>query len=99
MEQVQISLLDRLNSPAMYAVVACAILSVCAMCVYFMVKSWRAGVAVGMDKAVLKKAVVSSATFTLLPAFSVLRAESFFSEKCDLGLDIRSVPWYYCSCR
>ena len=88
MEQVQISLLDRLNSPSMYAVVACAILSVCAMCVYFMVKSWRAGIAVGMDKAVLKKAVVSSATFTLLPAFSVLLGVVALSGSMGIPL-----PW------
>ena len=72
MEQVQNSLLERLNSPAMYAVVAFAIHSVCAMCVYFMVKSWRAGVRVGMDKKVLKKAIVSSATITVQQAFSIL---------------------------
>ena len=66
------NLLEQLNSPAMYGIVAFAIMLVVAMCVFFMVKSWRAGVKVGMDKAVLSKAVVSSATFTLLPAFSVL---------------------------
>ena len=88
MEQVQLSLLDRLNSPAMYAVVACAILSVCAMCVYFMVKSWRAGIAVGMDKKVLKKAIVSSATFTLLPAFSILLGVVALSGSMGIPL-----PW------
>ena len=72
MEQVQSSLLDKLNAPAMYLIVAFAIVMVCAMCVYFMVKSWRAGIAVGMDKAVLRRTIISSATFTLLPAFSVL---------------------------
>ena len=88
MEQVQVSLLDRLNSPAMYAVVACAILSVCAMCVYFMVKSWRAGIAVGMDKKVLKKAIVSSATFTVLPAFSILLGVIALSGSMGIPL-----PW------
>ena len=88
MEQVQLSLLDRLNSPAMYAVVACVILSVCAMCVYFMVKSWRAGIAVGMDKKVLKKAIVSSATFTLLPAFSILLGVVALSGSMGIPL-----PW------
>ena len=72
MDKMDTSLLSRLNSPAMYGIVALAIGLVVAMCVYFMVKSWRAGVKVGMDKAVLRKAIVSSATFTLLPAFSVL---------------------------
>ena len=88
MEQVQSSLLDRLNSPAMYAVVAFAILAVCAMCVYFMVKSWRAGISVGMDRKVLRKAIVSSATFTILPAFSILLGVVALSGSMGIPL-----PW------
>jgi len=88
MEQVQVSLLSRLNSPAMYAVVAFAIVAVCAMCVYFMVKSWRAGLAVGMDAKVLRKAIVSSATFTLLPAFSILLGVVALSGSMGIPL-----PW------
>lgn len=88
MEQVQSSLLDRLNSPAMYAVVAFAILAVCAMCVYFMVKSWRAGISVGMDRKVLRKAIVSSATFTILPAFSILLGVIALSGSMGIPL-----PW------
>lgn len=65
-------LLEQFNAPALYALVGGAILLVVAMCVHFAVKSWRAGLRLGMERAVLKKAVVSSATFTLLPAFSIL---------------------------
>ena len=82
------NLLSSLNTPAMYAIVAFAILTVCAMCVYFMVKSWRAGVMVGMDKRVLKKAVISSATFTLLPAFSILLGVVALSGSMGIPL-----PW------
>ncbi len=82
------TLLQLLNAPAMYAIVALAILSVVAMCVFFMVKSWRAGLAIGMDKAVLKKAVVSSATFTVLPAFSILLGVVALSG--NLGIPL---PW------
>ena len=88
MDEMNMSLLDRLNSPAMYGIVACAILLVVAMCVYFMIRSWRAGLAVGMDKAVLKKAVISSATFTLLPAFSVLLGVVALSGSMGIPL-----PW------
>jgi hypothetical protein len=38
----------------------------------FLVKSYRAGVRIGMDQKVLKKAILSSATFTLLPSISIL---------------------------
>ena len=88
MEMMEASLLDRLNSPAMYGIVALAIALVVAMCVYFMVKSWRAGVKVGMDRAVLRKAIVSSATFTLLPAFSVLLGVVALSGSMGIPL-----PW------
>jgi len=53
-----------------------------------MVKSWRAGIAVGMDRRVLKKAIVSSATFTLLPAFSVLLGVVALSGSMGIPL-----PW------
>ena len=88
MDTMDMSLLSRLNSPAMYGIVALAIGLVVAMCVYFMVKSWRAGVKVGMDKAVLRKAIVSSATFTLLPAFSVLLGVVALSGSMGIPL-----PW------
>lgn len=48
-------LLEQLNAPILYALVGGAILLVVAMCVTFMVKSWRAGLRLGMDRAVLKK--------------------------------------------
>lgn len=88
MEMMEASLLNRLNSPAMYGIVALAIALVVAMCVYFMVKSWRAGVKVGMDRAMLRKAIVSSATFTLLPAFSVLLGVVALSGSMGIPL-----PW------
>ncbi|MBQ7886228.1 MAG: DUF5058 family protein [Clostridia bacterium] len=88
MDVMETSLLNRLNSPAMYGIVALAIGLVVAMCIYFMIKSWRAGVAVGMDKAVLRKAIVSSATFTLLPAFSVLLGVVALSGSMGIPL-----PW------
>ena len=85
---VERNLLEQLNSPAMYGIVALAIGLVVAMCVYFMIRSWRAGVRVGMDKAVLRKAIVSSATFTLLPAFSVLLGVVALSGSMGIPL-----PW------
>ena len=82
------NLLQLLNSPLMYGIVALAIGSVVAMCVFFMVKSWRAGLAIGMDKAVMKKTIISSATFTLLPAFSVLLGVVALSGNMGIPL-----PW------
>ncbi len=84
----QTTILSRLNAPAMYLIVAAAIATVCAMCVYFMARSWRAGVKAGMDKAVLRKAIFSSATFTLLPAVSVLLGVVALSGSMGIPL-----PW------
>ena len=81
-------LLEQLNAPILYALVGGAILLVVAMCVTFMVKSWRAGLRLGMDRAVLKKTVISSATFTLLPAFSILLGVIALSG--SLGIPL---PW------
>lgn len=60
------------NTPLLYLIVGGVILVIVAMCLSFLHKSWRAGISLGMDKAVLKKAVVSSATFSLLPGISIL---------------------------
>lgn len=82
------NILQRLNAPSIYGLVALGILAVVAMCVHFLVKSWRAGLQLGMDKAVLKKAVISSATFTVLPAFSILLGVVALSG--SLGIPL---PW------
>lgn len=64
--------LKQVNGTGLYLIVGIVLLSVCAMCVVFLIKSWRAGIRLGMDRAALKKAVVSSATFSVLPSVSIL---------------------------
>lgn len=81
-------ILKQLNGPLVYLVVAAAILCVVLMCVFFMVKSWRAGVRIGMDKKVLRKVVVSSCTFTVLPAVSILLGVITLSGSMGIPL-----PW------
>ena len=81
-------MLTLLNAPVMYAIVALAIGGVVAMCVFFLIKSWRAGLRIGMDKAVLKRVVVSSATFTILPAVSILLGVITLSGSMGIPL-----PW------
>ena len=88
MEAVQTNLIDKINAPVVYGIVGAAILLVAAMCIFFMVKSWRAGIAVGMDRAVLRKAIVSSATFTVLPAVSILLGVVALSGSMGIPL-----PW------
>ena len=64
--------LSQVNSGWFYLIVALVMTYITVMCVVFLVKSYRAGIKIGMDKAVLKKTIISSTTFTLLPSISIL---------------------------
>ena len=64
--------ISTVNSLSFYLIVGAVLLFISTMCVVFMVKSYRAGLALGMDKAVLRRAISSSATFTILPSISIL---------------------------
>ena len=64
--------LETINSIPFYAIVALVLVFVVVMCVIFLVKSYKAGIALGMDAKDLKKVMTSSATFTLLPSISIL---------------------------
>ncbi|MBR2046825.1 MAG: DUF5058 family protein [Agathobacter sp.] len=64
--------LANVNSLPFYLIVAAVLTFVVTMCVIFLVKSYKAGIALGMDPKDLKKVMTSSATFTLLPSISIL---------------------------
>ncbi len=66
------SVLSQLNSLPIYLICGTIVLFVIVMSVFFMVRAWRAGTAIGMDKAKLRRVVTSSCTFTLLPSISIL---------------------------
>ena len=81
-------LLTQLNSLPMFLIVGVVVLFICVLCVVFLVRSWDAGVAMGMDKAKLRRAITSSATFTLLPSVSILLGVIALSG--SLGIPL---PW------
>lgn len=64
--------LSRVNAGSFYLMVAGILTFITIMCVVFLVKSYRTGIKIGMDKKVLRKTITSSATFTLLPSISIL---------------------------
>lgn len=64
--------LSSVNSGMFYLLVAEILGFITIMCFVFLVKSYRAGIKIGMDKKVLKKTITASATFTLLPSISIL---------------------------
>ena len=81
-------LLTQLNSLPMFLIVGVVVAFIAVLCVVFLVRSWRAGVAMGMDKAKLRRAIASSATFTLLPSVSILLGVIALSG--SLGIPL---PW------
>ena len=66
------SILSQLNSPPMYLICGGIILFVAIVCVFFMIRAYRAGKAIGMDTTKMKRAITSSATFSILPSIGIL---------------------------
>ena len=64
--------LESVNSGMFYLIVGVVLVFVTAMCIVFLLKSYKAGIQIGMDPKVLKKIITASATFTLLPSISIL---------------------------
>ena len=64
--------LSSVNAGSFYLLVALVLGLMTILCAVFLVKSYRAGIAIGMDPNVLKKTITASATFTLLPSISIL---------------------------
>ena len=64
--------LQAVNSPQLYAIVAIVLIVMTTVCAVFLVKSYRAGVKLGMDRKLLRRTITASATFTLLPSISIL---------------------------
>ena len=65
-------ILSQLNSPAMYLICGGIIFFVALVCVFFMVRAYRAGAAIGMDKTKMKRTITASATFAALPSVGIL---------------------------
>jgi hypothetical protein len=65
-------MLKELNSPFLYLICGGIIAFVAVVCVIFLVRAYRAGIAIGMDRAKLKRAITSSITFSILPSVGIL---------------------------
>ena len=65
-------ILDQLNGSGLYLVCGGIIAVIAVICVIFLVRAWKAGKALGMDPVRMRRAVTSSATFTVLPAAAIL---------------------------
>ena len=56
----------------MYLICGGIVAFIAAVCVVFAVRAWKAGKAIGMETAVLRRVVTSSASFSVLPAVAIL---------------------------
>lgn len=66
------SVLQQLNSGSIFLVCGVIIAFIAVVCVIFIVRAWRAGLALGMDPVRMRRAVTSSATFSILPGIGIL---------------------------
>lgn len=76
------------NSPVLFLLAGIIVLIVLVQSVYFLIKAWRHGVAIGMDKKKLKKIAATAAVFTIAPAVAIVISVITLSK--DLGLPL---PW------
>lgn len=66
------SILSQLNSAPMYVICGVIVAFVAIVCVIFLVRAYKAGIAIGMDSAKMKRTIISSATFSCLPSIGIL---------------------------
>ncbi len=66
------TILEQLSSGPVYLICGAIILFVGVVCAVFMVRAWKAGIAIGMDRARMKRAVTASASFSVLPSVGIL---------------------------
>lgn len=60
------------NSSFLFCIAGLVILFVLAQSVFFLVRAYKRGVAIGMDPSKLKRTVASTAVFTIAPAIAIL---------------------------
>ena len=76
------------NSPVLFLIAGIIILTVLAQSVYFLVKAWKRGKAIGMESSKLKRIAITAAIFTIAPAVAIVISVITLAK--DLGV---ALPW------
>ncbi len=76
------------NHPILFVLVGCIVAAVLAQSVFFLAKSWKRGIALGMDRKKLRKIAATAAVFTVAPAVAIVISVIALSKKLGLAL-----PW------
>lgn len=66
------NLINKLNSAPMYLICGAIVAFVALVCVIFLIRAYKTGVAIGMDTTKMKQTMISSATFSVLPSVGIL---------------------------
>lgn len=65
-------MLAQMNSAGMYLLCGSIIAFVVIICLIFLIRAWKHGLAIGMERSVLKNVVTSSISFSILPSIGIL---------------------------
>ena len=76
------------NSPILFVLAGIIIAVVLAQSVYFLIKAWRRGKAIGLAPEKLKRVAVTAAVFTIAPAVAIVISVITLAK--DLGV---ALPW------
>lgn len=76
------------NSPVLFLIAGIIVAAVLAQSVYFLVKAWRRGLAIGMERSRLKRVALTAAVFTVAPAVAIVISVITLAK--DLGVPL---PW------
>ena len=76
------------NHPILFVLAGIIILAVLGQSVFFLLRAMKRAKELGMDQAVIKKTITSSAIFTVAPAVSILVGVVILSKKLGIAL-----PW------
>ena len=69
---MDMTIIEKLNSAPMYLICGAIVAFVAVVCAVFILRAWRAGVALGISKERMRRVVTASATFSLLPSVGIL---------------------------
>lgn len=76
------------NHPIIFVIVAIIVVVVLAQSVFFLVKAWKRGIEIGMDKSKLRKIAVTATIFTVAPAVAIVISIIALSKQLGIAL-----PW------
>ena len=69
---MEMGILQQLNSPVLYLICGGIVALVAVICLVFAIRAFRAGKALGIDVGKMKRVIVASATFAVLPSVGIL---------------------------